>query len=345
MKVRILDFLKRYLIVLCWVYFTILFGWLVIYLLTGDQFVFMGFLTNIAVYLFIPVPIVALTAVFTRRKDLMAGTVLGLAVFLWFWGALFVPRLNVPQSDNPSQTLTVMTYNVLGLHDFAEPIIDVIREVDADIVCLQEVNPRLAAALQDALIDVYPFQIADPQEDYDGMATISKYPLQLTGEQFPSRWMGVPQIMALDFQGQPITLVNFHTHPYTFRSGEAFRYFNNRRHAQAQILANFAEEIETPLILAGDANDTSLSETYKIITHSPLKDAWREAGFGLGNTFPGSDIPGSSRRVGPLILPQWMTRIDHIFVSPHWEIISANVAPFDGISDHRGVVAELVLGE
>jgi len=200
-------------------------------------------------------------------------------------------------------------------------------------------------ALQDELIDVYPFQILDPQEDYDGMAAISRFPIQLTGEQFSSRWIGVPQIMELDFQGQQIILVNFHTHPYTFRSGEAFRYFSDRRHTQAQILADFAARIETPLILAGDANDTSLSETYQIITHSPVKDVWREAGFGLGHTFPGSDIPGSSRLVGPFTMPQWITRIDHIFVSSHWDIILANVAPFGGVSDHRGVVTELVLGE
>jgi len=97
---------------------------------------FMGFVTNIAMYLFIPLPIVALIAVFTRRKELIAGTILGIAVFLWFWGVLFVPRLNVTQDGYPHHSLTVMTYNVLGLHDFTDPIINVIREVDADIVCL-----------------------------------------------------------------------------------------------------------------------------------------------------------------------------------------------------------------
>jgi endonuclease/exonuclease/phosphatase (EEP) superfamily protein YafD len=151
--------------------------------------------------------------------------------------------------------------------------------------------------------------------------------------------------MELDFQGKPITLVNFHTHPYTLRSDEAFQYFSDRRHTQAQILANFAEETNSPLILAGDSNDTSLSETYRIITQSPLKDTWRVAGFGLGHTFPGSDVPGSSRWIGPFIMPQWMTRIDYVFVSPHWEVVSASVAPFGGVSDHRGVVAELVLGD
>jgi endonuclease/exonuclease/phosphatase family metal-dependent hydrolase len=79
---------------------------------------------------------------------------------------------------------------------------------------------------------------------------------------------------------------------------------------------------------------------------APLHDTWQEAGFGFGHTFPGSDIPGSSRpKFGNWYVPQWLTRIDYVFVSSHWGVSSASMAQFDGVSDHRGVVAELVLGE
>jgi endonuclease/exonuclease/phosphatase (EEP) superfamily protein YafD len=36
-------------------------------------------------------------------------------------------------------------------------------------------------------------------------------------------------------------------------------------------------------------------------------------------------------------------RIDYIFHSSHWSTVDAHTAPFDGVSDHRGVVAELKL--
>ncbi len=346
MKTRILDFLKRYAVALGWAYFTILFSWLALYLLVGDRFRILGLVNNIAVCLFFPLPIIVAIAIISRRKELTYGAILGSVFFLWFWGALFMPRLTVPKGGNPRPPLMVMTYNVLGMHEFTDPIIDVIRTVDADVVFLQEVNPLLAAALHSELINDYPYQIIDPRMTVEGMATVSRFPIHLTGEQLPMGWVGVPQVMEMDFEGKSIILVNFHTYPYSFRSQEAYRSLQEKRRAQAQILADFASEIKEPIILAGDANDTSLSKTYRIIMHSPLKDAWYEAGFGLGHTFPGSDIPGSSRpQIGPWYVPQWLTRIDYVFVSPHWGVTSARVAPFDGVSDHRGVVAELVLGE
>ncbi len=101
-----------------------------------------------------------------------------------------------------------------------------------------------------------------------------------------------------------------------------------------------------PLIVAGDANAADLSQPYRIITRGGLQDAWRAAGFGLGGTFPGSTVPESSRwKIGSWYVPQWLLRIDYVFISPHWEVRSARVAQFDGVSDHRGVIAELILVE
>jgi endonuclease/exonuclease/phosphatase (EEP) superfamily protein YafD len=39
----------------------------------------------------------------------------------------------------------------------------------------------------------------------------------------------------------------------------------------------------------------------------------------------------------------WLVRIDYIFHSPHWITLDARLAKFDGVSDHRGVVAVLAL--
>jgi endonuclease/exonuclease/phosphatase (EEP) superfamily protein YafD len=39
----------------------------------------------------------------------------------------------------------------------------------------------------------------------------------------------------------------------------------------------------------------------------------------------------------------WLVRIDYIFHSPHWKTLDARLAKFDGVSDHRGVVAVLAL--
>jgi endonuclease/exonuclease/phosphatase (EEP) superfamily protein YafD len=346
MMKRIASIFKRYAIALSWVYFTILFGWLALYLLSGDRFSYLGLMNNFAVSLFFPLPVMALIAIFTRRKELIGGTLLGAAVFVWFWGTLFIPRSNLPKGGNPHPALVVMTYNVLGMHGFIDPAIEVIRQENADLVFLQELTPELAETMQHELGDLYPYQILDPKPSVMGMGTLSRYPLADTGERLPLDWVGTPQILDLDFEGIAVTLVNFHTFAYHYFPPAAVNQNLRYRETQAVALADFAARTPGPLIIAGDANAADLTQPYRTIRDSGLQDAWRAAGFGLGSTFPGSTVPASSRwKVGPWYVPQWMVRIDYIFVSPHWEAHSARVAQFDGVSDHRGVVAELVLGK
>ena len=98
-------------------------------------------------------------------------------------------------------------------------------------------------------------------------------------------------------------------------------------------------------ILAGDANMPFLSDAYKIMTED-LVDAYRSVGGGLGHTFPGSTLPESDRpHIGNLFIPAWLMRIDYIFHSDQWAAVSAHTAKIDGVSDHRGVVVELVLND
>ncbi len=78
---------KRYLVASVWVYFTLLFGWLGIYLLTGDRFGLISLVNLLAVYYFAPLPLVFVAAWLTRRRELWIGALLGMAAFAWFWGA------------------------------------------------------------------------------------------------------------------------------------------------------------------------------------------------------------------------------------------------------------------
>jgi endonuclease/exonuclease/phosphatase (EEP) superfamily protein YafD len=338
---------RRYSIAAAWVYFTLLFGWLLVDLILGDRFAYLGFVNILAVYLFFPLPLAGLVAALTHRREIIIGTILGAAAFLVLWGTLFLPRLSAPpKGGNPHSSLTVMTFNVLGLQAFTAPLVDVIQAVDADVVFLQEINTRHADALQRELIVEYPYQILDPVDGVSGMGLISRFPLRETREQLPLEWVGAPQVIELDFEGVPVTLLNFHTFSLQFSPLEAANLNFRYREAQAQALADFAARTPGPLILAGDANTTPLSEAYDIITTGSLRDAFQEAGWGLGHTFPGSKEPGSHRfHIGDWYIPQWLARIDYIFVSPEWGVAAARVAPFDGVSDHRGVIAELVLGE
>jgi endonuclease/exonuclease/phosphatase (EEP) superfamily protein YafD len=124
-----------------------------------------------------------------------------------------------------------------------------------------------------------------------------------------------------------------------FPHDQAERSFRLREQ-QARSLVDLARRSYS-VIMAGDANTSPSSEAYQTIT-SELTDAFRQAGFGLGHTFPGSDIPESDRpHIGDWYVPRWLSRIDYIFYSNDWAAISTRTAKIDGVSDHRGVVAEL----
>lgn len=335
--------LQRWLIPAIWVYFTLLFGWALLYLASGDRFSYVALLNNLAVYLFWPLPIALILAPFLRRREVWLGCALGVALFAWLWGELFIPRLG-RQAISGSE-LKVMTFNVLGNHRQVAPIVATIRAEGADVVLIQELNPTLAAAIRAELTDLYPYQVLDPEPGVTGMGVISRYPLRRMQATLPLDWVGDPQLVRMQWEGRPVTLVNFHMYPSGLGTPGAVNYVNRAREDQARALAEFStrEAAQTPLIAVGDANVTDLSDAYRIVSHV-LQDAWREAGFGLGHTFPGSDIPGSARpRIAGWPVPQWLARIDYIFYSPQWVATSAYLARVDGVSDHRGVIAVLML--
>ncbi len=335
--------IRSWLITVIWIYFLLLFGWLGAYLLTGDRFAFLSALNMLAVYLFYPLPLVIIAAIFLRRRELWAGVLFGVVLFARLWGGLFLPNFGQPENNpDPNPTIKVMTYNVLGYHTFTSPVIGTIRSERPDLVLLQELNPQLAAATQRELIAEYPYQILNPATGVSGMGVISKYPIQPSGESIPLKWVGEPQVLILDLNGKIIKVINFHMVPTTTFNAEGISRINMLRKAQAQALLNFVNSAD-PLIVAGDANATPLSEVHKLLIRD-LADAWQEAGFGLEHTLPGSDISGSSRpHIAGRPVPMWLARIDYIFHSPDWNTLDARLAKFDGVSDHRGVVAVMSL--
>lgn len=320
-------------------YLFILFSWLGIYFLTGDRFTVIALINYIAVYLFVPLVLVLIVAIICKSRWLTVGFVVGALAFLWFWGDLFLPRLNQNSSSGP--TLTVMTYNVLAWHNHYDAILETIQAENPDILLLQELNNGLASLLKNELSNVYPYQVLNPVDNPEGIGVISKFPIHQSGISFPQLWAGGPQILELEWNGKEILLVNIHMTPTTgiLPFDEAEESIRSREQ-EAHLLANLSDQSDS-VIIGGDANTSSLSDAYQIIT-TEVTDSFRVAGFGLGHTFPGSTIPESDRpHIGRLFVPPWMTRIDYIFLSDDWTTLSARIARFDGVSDHRGVIAEL----
>ena len=320
-------------------YLLILFTWLGLYILTGDRFTVIALINYIAVYLFVPLFLVLIVAITCKSRWLGIGFIVGGLAFLWFWGDLFLPRLNQNSSTGP--TLTVMTYNVLAWHNHYDPILETIRAENPDILLLQELNNGLASVLQNDLSNDYPYQVLEPLDNPEGIGVISKFPIRQSEVVLPQLWAGGPQILELAWNGEEIILVNFHMSPTTgiLPLDEVEENIRSRER-EAHLLAGLAGQSDS-VIMGGDANTSSLSDAYQIIT-AELGDSFRAAGFGLGHTFPGSTIPESDRpHIGRLFVPAWMTRIDYVFHSDDWTTLSARTARIDGVSDHRGVIVEI----
>jgi vancomycin resistance protein VanJ len=343
MRDRIKNTIQRYAIALVWVYYTLLFLWAALYFVTGDRYGIMAIINSLALYIFLPLPLVLPLAIIFRRREVWIGLAVGVMLFIWLWGGLFLPRISRPRSHD--LTLSVMTYNILGTRQDVASAIDVILAEDVDVVFLQEVNTALAKIIEEELSDQYPYQHLDPYDDVTGMGTISKFPIHPTGETLPLTWVGIPQILSLDWDGQDIKLINFHMWATGLAHPKIIALNYRSREAQALFLADFTRTAayKSPVIVAGDANFSDLSDANKMIT-DVLIDSWREAGTGLGHTAPGSDMSGGSQpHIYGIPVPRWLVRIDYVFHSNHFATVEARLAQFDGVSDHRGVIAELVL--
>ncbi len=323
---------------LAYSYFILLFSWALLHALFGDRWGWLFLVNSFALYWFLPLPAVIVIAVLIRQPLLLIGT--GMVILLWayFFGWMILPKQREPR-DSGTQ-LTIMTFNLLGYNEHPQQAVAALRMAEADVICLQELNPPTARAIQQDLISKYPHQYLDPYHGDAGMGVISRYPLQALEVNLPGEWIGKPQVLRLDIAGVNTLLVNMHAMSPRFADME---WTVRERERQAAVLAAFAARQSEPLIVAGDFNAGDMSRAYSIVTQQ-MQDAWREGGLGPGNTFPGANSPGSSRRIiAGTPAPQWLVQIDYIFHSPHWDVAWTRIGPWDGVSDHRPVVARLAL--
>jgi endonuclease/exonuclease/phosphatase (EEP) superfamily protein YafD len=233
-----------------------------------------------------------------------------------------------------------MTYNLLASNRDAEGVLGAIREADADIVGLVELNTTMARAIRRDLSDEYPYQVLVVDDALSGAGVISRYPLShLDAPDLDDpEWVGDPIAVEVDWEGGQFVFVEIHSPADSFKV--------EIRERQARLIRDFARAQTLPLIVAGDFNASDLNESVSIVKQE-LNDAFRSAGSGFGHTFPGASdatTPGSSRPdTFGITWPQWLVRIDYVFYSDHWQAVDARIAPWEGSSDHRGVVAELAL--
>ncbi len=316
-----------------------------LYLWAGSRFIFedrwwqLIQLNSFAVYLFLPLPLVIIFALVHRRFSACVSAALSAALWLWFFGRLFVPVFPPAEAGNSGASVKVMTYNILGYNSEGCKIADSIKKSGADIVFLQELNPTAAAVIEQELDSLYPYRKLDPQPGVTGKGTFSRYRLNSSRYELTGHWVGKTQVMKVDSGVFTFYAVNFHA--YTAGGVRLIEQTETYRKQAAHELVELCLKIDGPVIAGGDLNSAPLSMPYRIITNE-LNDAWMEAGWGFGHTFPGAYSTGSSKpRFFGLPIPKWLVRIDYIFHSDHFKARNAETGPWCGFSDHRPVTAAL----
>jgi len=312
-----------------WAYLTGLFTWLGLYLLFGTSRNSLFLFTSLVHLVFLPVPALLALAALAHRRSLWVGG--GAAVLVWL--ALFGGLYNLPArtARAAGATIRAMTYNVEYRNTDVAAVAGTIRAADADVVGLQEVNPALAEDLEVVLAEEYPYQIHDPNVSVTGLSLLSRYPFEVVAapDVFQGVWYGDPQLVEVEHPAGSVFVINAH-------------FAHGHLEEDAGQIVQFVSGQQQPVVVLGDMNATDLADPYKQLVKGGLRDAWREAGWGYGSTFPATSFARRIRGV-PVLVPSRLVRIDHVFHTAHFTPRAAERLPWDGRSDHLAVVAELSL--
>ena len=313
---------------LAWIYIILFFLWILLRFLLFDSLWVLALINTVALYLFVPLIILLPFALFSKRWSLVFGLCFPLGLFIGLYSSFFLPSLPTPVSQN-SQTIKVMTFNMLRSNTDYNSIIKMVAENSPDIIGLQEITPQAAPILVERFTTNYPYHAFHPVELVHNVGIFSRFPIdKLIALPAPPINRGIQVTLRLD-NGEPLEAIVAHLIPF-YPLNKFYRLAQDwytRRAKQVSYLSNVVKQYDDPVIIICDCNFTDTSETYSQMD-KVLEDSFREAGWGFGHTFRGRFFP-----VG---------RIDYIWHTEDIKTVEAYVGREAG-SDHLPVIAELQL--
>jgi endonuclease/exonuclease/phosphatase (EEP) superfamily protein YafD len=259
---------------------------------------------------------------FIKRAQVHKYEFMMVAIALLINAALIV-QYYIPlakQSQAGGKELKILQMNVLYCNTNYQDVISTILSSNSDIACLQEVTGQWQEILLDSLSQTYPYHLISSREDSFGMAIFSKYPLLESQEVHLGETASPNFFTNVNFCGKLISIVDTHFLPPV----RLDTFFYQRQ--QAKMLAKLIKANTNPVIVVGDLNSTSWSETFRtVIDAKSLRDT--RYGFGLQCSWP--------TPLGPLGIT-----IDHILVSPQIDVVNRQLLNPSG-SDHFPVLCTL----
>ncbi len=251
-----------------------------------------------------------------------------------FWIAASYGAVMPLEPEAGGTPLRVMNFNILVFNQDHARKNAFIRAQNADVVLLQETNPRWWAEFE-ALDDLYPYR---RREGPIGVLVFSRYPLGETEARILSPWPeGVKRptylqpgegiIRAIkvpvEVDGRRVTLISVHVNKALSPAG-----FMRRNGDFAQV-ADFVRQTQGPVIVGGDFNTTPMAPRFQTFL----------ADTGLRGLPPGA-LPALS--TWPASLPAFGLHIDHQLTRGPIRLRGYSLRA-DASSNHRAVIADYVL--
>jgi endonuclease/exonuclease/phosphatase (EEP) superfamily protein YafD len=311
----------------------------IIYLLArltlGEQWHWIAFANNLLPWWALGGLIGSGAALFSRHRRVLITVQLPImTVFLWVYGPLYWPAVHTSAQNHDGLEISAATYNIASFRSRPAATITVLQSLDAEIVGIQELWRGRAITLREELSDKYPYQVFYLAPQIQGVGLLSQYPVR---EQYVRRSRaGFVDYMrvVLDVKGTHVAVYVFHPHAPEHHNSP-LTYDDSERAAAIDVLWLRLRLEDGPVLVLCDCNMTDQSDDYRKLNQR-LDDAYREAGWGIGFTFP--DRPGPYGLPFPLAL-----RLDYVWHSPHFAAYDALVTSDSGTSDHRPVIARLIL--
>ncbi|WP_433065745.1 endonuclease/exonuclease/phosphatase family protein [Dactylosporangium sp. CS-033363] len=242
--------------------------------------------------------------------------------------ALVVPRLVPSPVPRDGVRLRVMCANLLFGRNATLAFVDQLKIDDVDVLAVQELTDEGLAALDDAGIDaLLPHRVVSTAPGGGGSGLFSRHPIE---DPAARSLGGIPMQQTsatVHVPGAGPVLIES-AHPYPPRQGRV-RIWQQQIATQAVPSA-----LGPPRILLGDFNATLDHAVLRKLLRAGYRDAAAERGRGLAATWPYKTET----------LPFWTPPItlDHVLIDARIGVREYGTRPA-GESDHRPVVAELVL--
>ncbi len=298
-----------------------------------SPFPLLTLVTSFMPFLFLPVPLLLLIALLTRSRLAAFSNAVLVVIGILLYAPVYLPR--AANAEARASRLRVMTFNLGPGQATPQGVAEAIANENADIIAVQELTPATAEALRQQL--VYPAMILQPE--YESIGLISRYRVIRREWIRPLGQGRLSLNVILDVGGTPVHFLAVHPYPPDIIwLADLPVPVGLDDSEQAKEIANFAataSRLGNYTLVAGDFNGGDSGRGYQAMA-SVLQDSYREAGSGLGFTFP------SELRFGRFPIPGPFIRLDYIFHSPDIQAAEAQVKCLGG-SDHCYVVADLIL--